>query len=181
MEKYVVLREHLGNRLIGYMVYRSDTKEFQGYTEKQIISLFKRGDKINGLKVEDDKIVLDVECFYQNNLMIKSGCNSLKTLNENATMPVGNAFILVKVIENDKKKEYEVVTSKFGRNTIEESKLYSLIELGCLFGGCRLENGKLLIAEGVERVNVITPKEEQGIAKKDLIKKTINQALEKSK
>ena len=124
MEKYVVLREHLGNRLIGYMVYRSDTKEFQGYTEKQIISLFKRGDKINGLKVEDDKIVLDVECFYQNNLMIKSGCNSLKTLNENATMPVGNAFILVKVIENDKKSQcYELEEIEFDNDNDKNDEM----------------------------------------------------------
>ena len=82
MCKFVATREDLGNRLVGFTLYESRSKEFIGMTEKAIITAIKNGEVINGFKLVEEKLELDNEGFHQTNLMAHSGINNYNAVIE---------------------------------------------------------------------------------------------------
>lgn len=150
MCKFLVGREDLGSRVIGYTVYESTSKEFIGMTEKLIVSALKRNEVINGFQLsQDGKLVLDTEGFFQTNYMIKSGINSYKAFNE-TDCPVNTLYTVVKIIKAKGKNAYETISSRHGRITVDEDKLFMLLHIGVISGGARMAKGKIETAKNVE-------------------------------
>lgn len=144
--KFLVNRQDLGNRIMGYIVYDSISKEFNGYTEKQIASMLKGEIPVMGFVLsEDDTLQLDGEGFKTKNYMVRTGINGIKPMSENDALSTMFYVVVGTAVENGK-SVYEVVNSKYARYTINESKLKSLLEFGAVQGGAYLdEKGKLSI------------------------------------
>lgn len=150
MCKYLVNSETLGNRLTGYMFYESKTKEFIGMTEKAILTALKNGEVLNGFKLNDEELELDTEGFHQTNLLARSGINTYTAVVE-SDCPVNNFYTVVKVMKENNKTVYEVISSRHGRTDITEEKLKIYLEMGIIQGGAWLDSkGKINIAKGVE-------------------------------
>ena len=156
MKMYLVDGMYLGNRLLGYDVYSPKGRDFNGITEKQIISKLKKGERVYGfvLGEEDGKEVLklDVEGFNMTNLQLKSGVNTLSWLNEENSSDMNMALVVV-AVSGDKKKVFETVNARHARVEYSEDKLKMMMELGVPVAGVRLEKNKLVICEGVEVIN----------------------------
>ncbi len=76
--KYLVNREDLGKRTVGYVFYDAGTKGFTGLTGKQIRDVLGKGDKLYGLALDaEGNIIPDAEGFKTKNYMVRSGINSL--------------------------------------------------------------------------------------------------------
>ena len=152
MCKYLVNSETLGNRLTGYMLYESKTKEFIGMTEKAIITALKNGEALNGFRLNGEELELDTEGFKQVNLLARSGINTYTAVVE-SDCPVNNFYTVVKVTKDNNKTVYEVISSRHGRMDITEEKLKIYLEMGIIQGGAWIDSkGKINIAKGVEVV-----------------------------
>ena len=151
MGKYVINKVDLGKRTVGYEVYHSDTKEIIGLTEKQVKDMLGKGESVNGFILDTDgELQLDRDGFHTSNIMVKTGINRRKPLE-----PTNNAasvfYTLVAVHKGLNGITYEIINSRFARTQISESKLRALLELGCLTGGCYLDqDGNIIISDGVE-------------------------------
>ncbi|MEG0839704.1 MAG: hypothetical protein RSF33_07885 [Hydrogenoanaerobacterium sp.] len=153
MCKFAMNREMLGNRVTGYMVYESKTMEFVGMTVKQIKDMLAGGEAVHGFILEESgELSFDTAGFKTDNMMCRSGINTLTPVN--ATDCVVNVFYIVTSVNRSKNSNtYEVVNSRYGRSTITESKLKTLMELGAVQGGVYLDNkNKLCTCEGVRVV-----------------------------
>lgn len=168
MSKYLVTREDLGSRVIGYTLYDSHTKEFVGMTEKAIIVALKNKEAIYGFVVEQDKLVLDTKHFYQNNLLAHSGMATYKPIMGDCL--VNNFYTVVKTMKKNQDTLYEVVTSRHGRFELTEEQLILHLKMGLVQGGAWLdEKGAVQIAEGVcvETIsNQDTPSNKNSVADK---------------
>lgn len=144
--KYLVNREDLGKRVIGYMVYNDNSKDFIGMTEKQVKDSIKSGVPVYGfLLAEDGSLQLDKDGFHTTNYMVKTGINTLTPAFDYDGMT--NIFYIVVDSYKDKKNQtmYEVVNSRYGRTEITEQKLKVLIEIGAIQGGIYLDKKNKLI------------------------------------
>lgn len=160
MCKFVATREDLGSRKICYTVYESKSKEFIGMTEKAIITALKNNEVINGFKLVEEELSLDDDGFHQVNLMAHSGANSYNAIVENEC-PVNNFYTVVKVMKDNGKTVYEVISSRHGRMTITEEKLKVYLDMNVIQGGAWIDSkGKLNIAKGVEADTDIEDKKE---------------------
>lgn len=148
--KYLVNREDLGKRTTGYMFYDGDSKGFIGMTEKQIKDTMNKGDRLYGLMLDGDgNIAMDADGWHTNNYMVRSGINSLTPVVE-SDCPANMMYVVVSVrkVENGE-SVYEVVNSRYARLEMPESKVRMLLEFGCVQGGVYMENGELVLCEGV--------------------------------
>jgi len=81
--KYLVNREDLGKRTVGYVFYDADTKGFTGLTEKQVRDILGKGDRLYGLTHNSEgEIIMDAEGFKTKNYMVRSGINNLEQFPE---------------------------------------------------------------------------------------------------
>lgn len=130
-------------RIQGYELFETKTGEIIGMTEKDIIKAINAGETILGLTLDsENKVVLDNEQFFQNNIMVKTTLTSMHPLNEDC--PVN---ILYAVIGSNGDK-YILLNSRFGRSEVTKNKLSAMLEIGLIQGGTRLqENGEIEIAE----------------------------------
>ncbi|MCM1101159.1 MAG: hypothetical protein NC398_07215 [Acetatifactor muris] len=153
---YLANGNFLGQRLIGYDIYESKSYGFLGYTEKQIITKLKKGERIYGfvLGTENEKEVLklDAEGFNMSNLQIKTGVNTLSWMDEDNGSDM-NMELIVVAVSGDRKKEYWTVNARHARVAYSEDKLRMLMELGVPVAGVRLEKNRLAICEGVEVIS----------------------------
>lgn len=154
MSKYLINKVDLGKRTVGYEVYSTDTKEVIGLTEKQVNDILSNGDTVYGFILgSDGNLQLDRDGFHTTNIMIKTGISNLKPL-ELTSNAAGVFYTLLTVYKNTHGAEYEVITSRFARTTISESRLRALLEVGCLTSGCYLDqDGNIGICEGVDIVD----------------------------
>ena len=148
--KYMVGREDLGKRTTGYVFYDADSKGFMGMTEKAIKDTLGKGEKLYGLTLDsENNIVMDTEGFKTKNYMVRSGINSLAPAVEGDCM----ANIMYVVVGMRKvqggENVYEVISSRYARLEMPESKVKMLVEFGCIQGGVYMEKGKLVTCEGV--------------------------------
>lgn len=155
---YLTNANYLGQRLIGYDFYDSNSKGFIGFSEKQVVDKLNHGDRVYGFRLKKDgesgkeMPELDMEGFNMTNLQVRSGVNSLSWLSETDNNDMNIGLIVVSV-SGDKKKVYETVNARHARVEYTEEKLKMLLELGAMVAGVRLEKNKLVPCEGVEILN----------------------------
>lgn len=151
---YLVNGSVLGQRLIGYEVYNSQTKGFEGLSETQLISKLKKGEHVYGFMLgkEEDKdvLVLDADNFNMVNLQMKSGVNNVTWLNEASQSDINTALIVVAVMNENGRRVYETVNARHARVNYDESKRRMLLELGVPVAGIKLVNNKIVVCDGVE-------------------------------
>ena len=149
--RYMVNAEMLGKRVTGYIFYDGDTKGFTGLTEKQIKDTLGKGERLYGLALDEGgNIVMDKDGFKTQNYMVRSGINSL-TPAVDTDMPANMMYVVVgmKKVQGGE-NVYEVISSRYARLDMPESKVKMLLEFGCIQGGVYLDSkGKLNICEGV--------------------------------
>lgn len=145
--KTVICRIDLGlTRIAGYTLYNEVTREFEETTPKEVKYLIKNKE-VNGLYLNDDEIVLDTESFNINNLMIKSGVGKFRMLYDTNKI-VNCMYAVVRVIETDKCKLFEIISSKYGRVKIASERLRILIETAHV-AGVKIVNNKIQVCKGV--------------------------------
>lgn len=149
--RYMINREDLGKRVTGYMFYDADSKGFTGLTEKQIKDTLNKGERLYGLVLDGEgNITMDNEGFKTENYMVRSGINSLAPAVE-TDMPANMMYVVVgmKKVQGGE-SVYEVISSRYARVEMPESKVKMLLEFGCIQGGVYFDSkGKLMICEGV--------------------------------
>lgn len=151
--KYLVNREDLGKRTTGYIFYNAESKEFVGMTAKQIKDSLSNGIRLYGLVLDTEgEIVPDKDGFHTANYLVRSGINTLVPLND--TDCVANTFyVVVGAYKGKGETVYEVVSSRYARVEMPESKIKMLLEFGCIQGGVYFDGkGKLALCEGVQVV-----------------------------
>lgn len=148
MANYLINRIDIGKRTTGYKIYVSETKEIYGLTEKQMKRLLNRGNKVYGFILDQEgNLQLDREGFHTRNIMIESGINRLRPLVLSGI--ASEFYVVVAVYKNN--MTYEVVSSRYGRTCISESRLKDLYEINSISGGVYFgKEGNLMICEGVE-------------------------------
>lgn len=130
-------------RIQGYELFETKTGEIIGMTEKDIVKAINADETILGLTLDsENKVVLDSESFFQNNIMVKTTLTSMHPLNEDC--PV-NILYAVIGFNGDK---YILLNSRFGHSEVTKNKLSAMLEIGLIQGGARLqENGEIEIVE----------------------------------
>lgn len=145
--KTVICRIDLGlTRIAGYTLYNEVTREFEETTPKEVKYLINRKE-VNGLCLNGDEIVLDTEAFNMNNLMIKSGVGKFRMLYDTNKI-VNCMYAVVRVIETDKEKQFEIISSKYGRVKVTSERLRILIETAHV-AGVKIVNNKIQVCKGV--------------------------------
>lgn len=147
--KLVVVNElSLGNRHLGWETLSLPKGELVEFTSKQLKDIIIAGkEEIYGLQIseETNELIPDTEQFFCNNWMIKSHINSLVPKFESDSLV--NLFYIV--IGSHKEKGnlvYDVVSSRFERTTFSEEKLKTLLEMGIISAGAKLQDGAIIIA-----------------------------------
>lgn len=147
--RFLVNREDLGKRTIGYIFYDADSKGFVGMTEKQVKDALGKGERLYGLVLDaDGEIAMDCEGFCTANYMVRSGINTLSPAVE-TEFPANLMYVVVGVCTNESGMIYETVSSRYARTEMSESKVKMLLEFGCIQGGVYLEDGELKVCDGV--------------------------------
>lgn len=154
MKRILVNEVMLGKRSIGYELYSVDNKDFCGMTSKQVKDSLTEGKPIIGFKLDSDGQLVTDEDFCKN-LMLKSGISTL-TPKDSANSIINMMYTVVGKVGTD----YEVVSSRFFRGTMEESKLKMLYELGAVNGVTIDSKGKLQVYQLDKPVETIENKVE---------------------
>ena len=156
----------LGTRELGWEVFSLPRGEVLEFTTKQLRDIIKGGkDEVYGLKVAENGIdlVFD-ESFYTRNLMYKVHINSLVPLVEDECM-VNLFYIVIGSHKENGVTMYDVVSSRFERTSFTEEKVKTLLEMGVISGGAKLENGKIVVAP-LEKVKPLEKTSEKETAVK---------------
>ncbi len=143
MTKYVVLRTMLGAREIGYELYNRDKGEVTEMTAKEIKSSLLKGDPIYGLAVgEDGELTLDKN-FFTVNLMEHRHVNNYTPMNSDESCIANVAYIVMGKTD----KGFDLISTKWERKTVTEAMLEMYFSMNLVFGGAKLENGKVVLPD----------------------------------
>lgn len=168
--KYVVLKEMLGNREICYSLY--DGKGVLEMTGKQIMEGIKKGEKILGLQIKDDELVLDTEVFFSSNLMEHRHCDNYKPMISNEGYISSNLFYIClgEKLEG-KEKHFDCISTRFERISIPEEEFKTFLKLGIVSGGARFDkNGNIETAQLIEKKQDAPEKTVKTEEKKNTVK-----------
>lgn len=160
--KTVISRIDLGfTRIAGYTLYDEASHEFQETTPKEVKNLIVHG-QVNGLKLVNGEIELDKENFYMTNLMIKSAVGKFRTLYQTESIMncINYMYAVVRVIETDKGRIYEIISNRCARVKVNEEKLKILLQVGYVAGVRKQFNGEIEICKGVNIENRRTKESE---------------------
>lgn len=144
--KFLVNREDLGKRVVGYMIYNDSNKDFMGMTEKQVKDSINRGIPIYGFILgEDGLLQVDEEGFHTTNYMVRTGIATLTPAFQHDGM-INMFYIVVGSYKDDKNQTiYEVVSSRYGREVLLEQRLRVLLEIGGIQGGVYLDSKNKIV------------------------------------
>lgn len=144
-----ICRLDLGfTRVAGFTIYNAASKDFDETTPREVKDLIKQAG-VNGIRLnKDEDIELDAEGFNMHNLMVKSACGKYRTLYPTTSI-VNCMYAVVRVIETDNGRLYEVINNKCGRVKITPDRLKILIEVGCVAGVKMGADGEIEICKGV--------------------------------
>lgn len=178
---YLTNGNTLGNRLIGYELYDSESKGFIGMSEKQIKDGIKKGMNIKGFIIDDNgKLVLDEKGMNYTNLQMKSGVNKLSWMNDNFTSEISKALIIVGKKNISGKVVYETVNAMHARVDYDKLKIQALMQVIDVYGA-RLENGKIILCGETDsiknEVKIQSDKDNKAVKKTNTIKKNDNTGL----
>ena len=156
--KFAVCVLSLGyTRLAGITLYDSVTREFVETTPRVARELIEKG-MVKGVKWKDDGFVPDPE-FNMNDILVKSGVGKYRPLiNDLPGAPVNSTYTLVRVLETNKGRLYEIISNKCQRVKITENKLKGLCAIGSV-GGVFIENDEVKVCDGVVIQSRVYPEE----------------------
>ncbi len=171
MCNYYLLNElALGNRSLGFeFVSISDKKsEVVEMTAKTVKDNIKAGKKIHGLQIAEngEDLILD-EKFFMKNYTVKTHINNIRPKYDYDGQCVANLmYIVVGSHEENGKRVYDVISSRVERTTFTEEKLKAMYDLGFISGGCKVEDGKVILPTSdtkpsMEEPKVVVPVEEK--------------------
>lgn len=137
----------LGTRAICYEAYSLPKGEVVELTEKQIKDALKgiTTDEVYGLALsEEGELILD-ESFFTTNMMKKIHTNTLVPLYEDDCL--ANLFYIVIGTHKVKGESmYDVISSRYERTSFNAEKVKTLLDMKIISGGCKLENGEIVMA-----------------------------------
>ena len=147
MKMTPVCRLDLGpTRVAGFTLFDPKSKEFRECTPKEVKQLILAG-QVNGLKLCEDEIVLDRDGFNMRNLKIKSGVGNYRSM-----FPCehgdGKFYAVVRLIDTDGGRLFEVVDNKCARVKIDAGKLMMLAAFSSV-AGVRVHDGEIELCDGV--------------------------------
>lgn len=146
--KLVVVNElYLGNRQLGFETFSLPKGELLEFTSKQLKDIMKQGkDEVYGLELsETNELAADTEHFFCSNWMVKSHINSLTPKFESESM--ANIFYIVIGAHKEKGgMVYDMVSSRYERAGFTEEKTKTLLEMGIISAGAKLQDGKIIVA-----------------------------------
>lgn len=151
MARTVVARMDLGyTRIAGWVLYDSETKEFQEMTPK-IVENNVKAHRVNGLVFDEaGELVPDREGWNLGNIKIRSGVGNYRDFN--TTEPKGETvYSVVRVLKLNADTEiYEVVNNRCARVFYTAKQLAALAEFNWV-GGVRVdhESGEITVCKGV--------------------------------
>lgn len=150
----------LGSRELGWETYSLPKGEVVEFTSKQLKDAIRLGsDEVFGLKVDEEtgELVFDTEGFFTTNMMQKVHINTLTPIVEDDCL----AKLFYIVIGTHKVKQetvYDVISSRYERTSFSEEKAKTLLEMGIISGGAKLQNGEIVVAS-LEREKTAERKE----------------------
>lgn len=164
----------LGNRELGWEVYSLPKGEVLEFTTKQLRDIIKGGkDEVYGLKIAENGMDLAFdETFFTRNMMYKVHIGGLSAISETECL-VNLFYIVIGTHKENDIMMYDVVSSRFERTAFNEEKTKTLLEMGVISGGAKLEDTKIVVAP-LEKVK---PLEQE----KTLEKKESEKSVEKKK
>lgn len=137
----------LGNRELGWEAYSLPKGEVVEFTSKQLKDAIRLGtEEVFGLRLAEEygDLIFD-EGFFTTNMMNKVHINSLTPMVESDCL--ANLFYIV--IGSRKVKQetvYDVISSRYERTTFNAEKVKTLLEMGIISGGAKLENNEIVVA-----------------------------------
>ena len=144
----VAYGDYIGNRLVGWCVFNG--KDYSFISDKTVKARINSGDLVNGLTVEEEKVVLDKT--FANCLMGKSGLGFEPIMTEDEDEQVMNKYYgLVKVVRAKEGNSYHFITSKCGYEVFSEEQVKSMLAIIDM-GGIKLgADGSLVVHSSVEQ------------------------------
>lgn len=147
--KLVVTNElALGNRNLGFEALALPKAEVVEFTNKQLKDIIKSGkDEVYGLTISEEtgELIPDTEHFFCSNWMVKSHINSLVPKYESDSL-VNLFYIVIGTHKEKGVTVYDVVSSRYERAAFTEEKIKTLLDMGIISAGAKLENGEILVA-----------------------------------
>jgi len=158
--KLVVVNQlSLGSRPLGWEAYSLPKGEVVEFTSKQLKDAIRLGnDEVYGLKIseENGELVFD-DSFFTTNMMNKVHINSLVPMVEDNCL-VNLFYIVIGTKKVKQDTVYEVISSRYERTCFNAEKVKTLLEMGVISGGVKLENGELVVAP-LEKPAPVAPTE----------------------
>lgn len=147
----VAYGDFIGNRMVGWCLYNG--RDYSFLSSKQVKGRLQQGDRVNGLKLDEEgAVVIDRE--FTESLLGKSGLtfSPIMAAEDGEDEPVMNKYYaLVKVIKGKAGNQYHFITSRCGYEVFSEQQVKTMLELIPL-GGVRIgPKGGLVVHDGVEQ------------------------------
>ena len=157
---YVTNEIFLGARSVAIETYSLPKGEVLEFTSKQLVSMIKEGkDEVYGLQLSKDGSCLEFDkSFFTTNMMKKTHTAILKPAVESENI-VPVFYIVICTHEEKGNVVYEMISSRYERLEVTEEKLKILFEMGFISGGCKLEDGKIIVAPMKEEVKKVSSEE----------------------
>ena len=138
----------LGGRELGWETYSLPKGELVEFTSKQLKEIIKAGtDEVYGLVISEKtgELVFDTENWFTTNMMNKLHINTLVPMVEDDCL--ANLFYIVIGTHKVKGETmYDVISSRYERASFNAEKVKTLLDMKIISGGCKLENGEIVVA-----------------------------------
>lgn len=156
--KFAVCVLSLGyTRLAGITLYDSNTREFIETTPRVAKELISKG-MVKGVKWKDDGFVPDPD-FNMQDILVKTAVGKYRhLLHEVPGEFVNSTYMVVRVLETNIGKLYEVISNKCQRVKLTEDQLRGLNTIGTV-GGVFISDDEIKICDGVIIENRVYPDE----------------------
>lgn len=153
----------LGGRELGWETYSLPKGELVEFTSKQLKDIIRTGsDEVYGLVISEEtgELVFDTENWFTTNMMNKLHINTLVPMVEDDCL--ANLFYIVIGTHKVKGETmYDVISSRYERATFNAEKVKTLLDMKIISGGCKLENGEIVVASMEKPKPEVVAKEEE--------------------
>lgn len=153
----------LGGRELGWETYSLPKGELVEFTSKQLKDIIRTGsDEVYGLVISEEtgELVFDTEKWFTTNMMNKLHINTLVPMVEDDCL--ANLFYIVIGTHKVKGETmYDVISSRYERATFNAEKVKTLLDMKIISGGCKLENGEIVVASMEKPKPEVVAKEEE--------------------
>lgn len=142
-------------RLAGITLYDTKTRQFDETTPRFARELIDKG-LVKGVKYNEEGFVPD-EAFNMKDILVKSGVGKYRPLlHEVPGAAVNSTYMVVRVLETNKGRLYEVVSNRCQRVKITEEQLRGLNSIGNV-AGVFITDDEIKICDGVVIENRVYP------------------------